>query len=54
MQARSNYETGRAGLGDPITGGLLRDRDSKWSTGRKGANYVENLFSSVMGEEEER
>ena len=54
MQARSNHETGKAGLGDPITGGLLRDRNGNWSTGRKGANYIENLFSSVMGEEEER
>jgi hypothetical protein len=53
-QARSNHETGKAGLGDPITGGLLRDRNGNWSHGRKGANYIENLFSSVMGEEEER
>jgi hypothetical protein len=53
-QARSNYETGKAGLGDPITGGLLRDRNGSWSDGRKGVNYIENLFSSVMGEEEER
>lgn len=53
-QARSNHEVANAGFGDPITGGLLRDRNGNWSTGRKGANYVENLFSSVMGEEEER
>ena len=53
-QARSNHEVANAGFGDPITGGLLRDRNGNWSTGRKGANYAENLFSSVMGEEEER
>ena len=53
-QARSNHEVANAGFGDPITGGLLRDRNGNWSTGRKAGNYFENLFSSVMGEEEER
>lgn len=52
--ARSNHEVAKAGAGDPITGGLLRDRNGNWSHGRKGANYIENLFGSVMGEEEER
>lgn len=52
-QARSNHEVAKAGLGDPITGGLLRDRNGNFSNARKGANYLENLFSSVMGEENE-
>ena len=52
-QARSNFNSSQAGFGDPITGPLLRDRNNTPGNVRKGANYIENLFSSVMGEEEE-
>lgn len=51
--ARSNFNSSNAGFGDFLTGSLLRDRNNTYGNVRKGANFIEGLFSEIMPEEEE-
>jgi hypothetical protein len=51
--ARSNFNSSNAGFGDFLTGSLLRDRNNTPGNIRKGANFIEGLFSEIMPEEEE-